>query len=100
MSDSTPNLDALVLALPGVVSLYATPSIARSARELVSAERGLVEVVQSSVDDAPDRISVSLGVDATAQAPVTAAAVASAIRATLPADAVTEIIVRISLVGG
>ena len=92
------NLDSLVLGLPGVVSLFSTePAIARSARELLSGERALVEVT-GPVDAAPERIVASVGVDANAQAPVTAAGVAAAIRATLPPDAPTEIVVRISRV--
>ncbi|TBN58194.1 hypothetical protein EYE40_12780 [Glaciihabitans arcticus] len=86
------DLDALLLALPGVVSLYATePAVARSARELVSGTRALVEV-------SPERIVANVAVDASAQAPVTAAAIADAIRATLPYGATTEIVVRISRV--
>lgn len=95
---SDPTLDSLVLALPGVVTLFATePALARSALELVSGERSLIDV-RGPVDAAPDRITVSLGVDANHQAPVTAAAVAAAIRATLPPGAPTEIVVRISRV--
>lgn len=96
MSDTT--LDSLVLALPGVVNLFAAqPALARSALELVSGERSFVEV-RGPVDAVPERITVSVGVDASHQAPVTAAAVAAAIRATLPPGAPTEIVVRISRV--
>ena len=98
MSELARTLDELVLSLPGVVSLFSTePALARSARELVGGDTSRV-LVSGAVDAAPDRIVVSLGVSADAQAPVTAAGVAAAIRSQLPPDAATEIVVRISRV--
>ena len=99
MIDTARELENLVLALPGVVAVYAAePAVTRSAKELLGGPSSRVAVTGGAGSNAPERIVASVGVSATAQAPVTAAGVAAAIRAVLPAGAETEIVVRISSV--
>ena len=101
MSSLSQQLENLVLEMPGVVTVFASgPLIARGALELTSGSASRVEVSGGDNDAYPDRIVVSVGLDAAAQAPVTATAIASGIRAALPEGALTEIVVRISSVTG
>ena len=90
------QLEAVVRAIPGVVALYSMqPAVVRSAREIVAAAEPLVSVSQQA-DSL--RISVSVGVDAASQAPVTAAGVAAAIRAALPPGTEADVMVRVGRV--
>jgi len=93
------ELENIVLAMPGVVTVYSSgPRVAIGALELTNGSPSRVEVTASGQGSDPERIVVNVGLDASAQAPVTATAIASAIRAALPAGAATAIVVRISSV--
>ena len=93
------ELENLVLAMPGVVTVYSSgPRVAVGALELTNGSPSRVEVTAGDQGSDPERIVVNVGLDASAQAPVTATAIASAIRAALPAGATTEIVVRVSSV--
>ena len=72
------SIEAAVRGVPGVVSVYATGLAGR----LVTIDG--------------DRVSVSVGVDTTRQAPVTAADVAAAIRSVAPDARVSVRIGRVS----
>ena len=89
-------IEAAVRSVPGVVTLYSPDAAAsRIAKELLPGTTSLVAVGGSA--EAPT-ILVSVAVDGSTQAPATAALVAAAIRAALPADSEAEISVRISRV--
>jgi len=101
MNSLSLQIETLVLEMPGVVTVFSSGSlVARGALELTSGSASRVEVTGGDNSAYPDRIVVSVGLDAAAQAPVTATAIASGIRATLPEGAPTEIVVRISSVTG
>ncbi|MBK4348202.1 hypothetical protein [Lacisediminihabitans changchengi] len=88
------KLDAVVRQVPGVVTLFAaSPALVQSVRALTAGETSLIEV---GSDDSGLMITVSVGVDADAQAPVTARLVSDAVRAAV--DGPAEIHVRVSRV--
>lgn len=89
-------IEAVVRDVPGVVTLYSPETVvSRAARQLLPGESALVVV---SGEAAAPRIEISVGVDGTLQAPVTAATIAEAVRAALPPDSEAQISVRISRV--
>jgi len=99
MTSLSQKLESLVLAMPGVVTVYSSgPSVTRGALELTSGSSSRVQVTGGDQSSSPDRIVVNVGLEAAAQAPVTATAIAAGIRAALPEGAATEIVVRISSV--
>lgn len=96
MSELARQLDLVVRAVPGVVTLFSVePAIVSSVKELARATDSLVTVAGTA--DAPV-ITVSVGVDASAGAPTTASTIAAAIHAALPAGVVAEVVVRVSRV--
>lgn len=89
-------IEAVVRDVPGVVTLYSPETVAsRAARQLLPGSSSLV--LLSGPEDSP-QIVISVGVDGTLQAPVTAATVAEAVRAALPPGSEAQISVRISRV--
>jgi len=96
MSELAVRLDAVVREVPGVVTLFAaSPALVQSVRALTAGETPLTEV--RTTDDGLT-ITVSVGVHADAQAPVTARLVSDAVRAAV--DGPAEIHVRVSRVAG
>ena len=98
MSALALRLDAVVRQVPGVVTVFAAaPVIVQSVRELTAGETPLTVV---ATDDLGLTITVSIGVDAEAQAPVTARLVSDAVRAALDGQSQgpAEIHVRVSRV--
>ena len=96
MSDLALTLDAVVRAVPGVISLFSVePAVVTSVKELARAGGSLVSI--SGPADATV-ITVSVGVDASAAAPTTAATIADSIHAALPAGMLAEVVVRVSRV--
>ena len=88
------RLDAVVREVPGVVTLFAaSPALVQTVRALTAGEAPLIEV---GSNDAGLSITVSVGVAADAQAPVTARLVSDAVRAAV--DGPAEIHVRVSRV--
>jgi hypothetical protein len=89
-------LDALVRSVPGVTTLFAAdPALVRSVRQVTSLEEPLPLVTITSSNDVL-AVVVSVGVTGDEQAPLTAAAVADAVRAALPVGAAVS--VRVSRV--
>ena len=90
------ELETVVRSVPGVVTLYEPDAAAsRIARQLLPGSPSLIDIGGSSEEPT---ITVSVGVDGSLQVPVTAARVAEAIRAALPAGVDADITVRISRV--
>jgi hypothetical protein len=78
------HLDAVVRAVPGVVTLYsATPAVLHAVTQLALGSNTAASLVRVTTTDTGIEILASVGVDPESQAPATAAAVASAIRAGL-----------------
>lgn len=100
MTDLASRLDAVVRAVPGVVTLFsASPAIVGTVRQLTAGEDA-VALVQVKSGTEGLQIIASVGVSGQDQAPRTAAAVSSAIRAALDAGVVAEVHVRVSRVHG
>ena len=96
MTDLTVLIESAVRAVPGVVSLYsADPSLVRSVKELALRTESLIAITGAA--DAPI-ITISVGVDPAAAAPSTAATIAHAVHAALPAGLDAEVVVRVSRV--
>lgn len=95
------RLDAVVRAVPAVAALFAAdPALLRSARELTTRPDGGLALV--SVTHAAEGLSIVVSVAASGQqqAPVTALAVSTAIRAALDPGIQAEILVRVSRIEG
>ena len=78
------SLDGVVRSVPGVATLFAAdPLLLRATRQLAAADDtvALVTVIRGSEFV---EVTVSIGVSSEAQAPDTAAAVAAAVRESLP----------------
>ena len=93
------ELDIVVRAVPGVVSLYSTaPAIVSAVRQLAEgpegAEGGTLVTVRSV--HGVWQVATSIGVASTVQAPRTAAAVSAALLAAIPDGLEAAVTVRIS----
>jgi hypothetical protein len=95
MTDLATTIEAAVRAVPGVVGMFSAEPA--GALKMLTGSGSLVAVSErGATDDTPVRITVSVGVDGTLQAPTTAAEIAAVIRSLAPAGA--DISVRISRV--
>ncbi|MHC5795683.1 hypothetical protein ACVXZ4_05935 [Lacisediminihabitans sp. FW035] len=91
------RLDAVVRAVPAVASLYsADPALLRSVREIGTGPSTRIPLVTVRRADAGFSIVASVAASGSQQAPVTARAVSTAIRAALDPGMEAEILVRVS----
>jgi len=96
--DLAARVETAARTVPGVITVYsALPPLARSARQLTSGDNS-VPLVAVSRQDGTLTVTVNVGVTGSGQAPITAAAVASAVRSLLtePDTESAQVLVRVS----